>query len=86
MNILGKCQHLGWGSLGSGMLESSARERELGVLLGGRLDMTVPGSQEGHPCPEGHQAQLAKGEDCPALLWAGSASPCVLGAVLGTTI
>ncbi|KAJ7425592.1 hypothetical protein WISP_22891 [Willisornis vidua] len=63
-------------------------ERELGVLVDGKLDMSqqCPGSQEGQPCPGGHQAQhrqLGEGGDCPALLCTGAASPRALGSVLG---
>ena len=34
-------------------------ERELGVLVPGKLNTSqqCPGSQEGQPCPGGHQAQ-----------------------------
>ncbi|RMC06752.1 hypothetical protein DUI87_16198 [Hirundo rustica rustica] len=94
----GKCWilPLGWDNHGcidrleNERLESSAVERDLGVLLDGKLNMgqQCPGSQEGQACPEGHQAQhrqLGKGGDCPALFGAGAASPPVLGAVLGST-
>ncbi|KAJ7407307.1 rna-directed dna polymerase from mobile element jockey-like [Pitangus sulphuratus] len=81
----GKCQirHLGWGNpgctyrLGNEMLENSAMERD---LVDGKLNMSqqCPGSQEGQPCPVGHQTkhgQPAEGGDCPALLCTGAASP-----------
>ncbi|KAJ7396698.1 hypothetical protein BTVI_142521 [Pitangus sulphuratus] len=77
----GKCRtlHLGWGNPGclyrlrNEMVESSAVERELRILVNGKLNMSqqCPGSQEGHPCPGGHQAkhhQPVDGGDCPALL------------------
>ncbi|KAJ7409721.1 rna-directed dna polymerase from mobile element jockey-like [Willisornis vidua] len=83
----GKCQilHLGWGNpgcacrLGNEMLESSAMERDLGVLVNGRLNMgqQCPGSQEGQPCPGGHQTkhhQMGEEGDCPTLLCTGVAS------------
>ncbi|KAJ7402633.1 rna-directed dna polymerase from mobile element jockey-like [Pitangus sulphuratus] len=83
----GKCwiRHLGWGNpgcryrLGNERLESSALERDLGVLVDSKLNMSqqCPDSQEGQPCPGGHQAkhhQLVKGGDCPTLLCTG-ASP-----------
>ena len=77
--------------LGNEMLESNAVERDLGVLVDGKLNFNqqCPGSQEGQACPGMHQAQHrqpGKGGDCPALLCTGAASPQVLGAVLGTTI
>ena len=64
--------------------------RGSGVLVDGKLNMSqqCPGSQEGHPCPGGHQAQHhqpGKGGDCPALLCTGAASARVLGAGLGAT-
>ncbi|KAJ7412802.1 hypothetical protein WISP_94462 [Willisornis vidua] len=60
------------------MMESSAMERDLGVLVDGKLNMSqqYPGSQEGQPCPGGHQGkhrQPVEGGDCPALLCAGVA-------------
>ncbi|KAJ7425876.1 Arf-GAP with dual PH domain-containing protein 1 [Willisornis vidua] len=76
----GKCQilHLGWGNpgctdrLGSEMLESTAVERDLQVLVDGKLNMSQQclGIQEGQLCPGGHQAkhhQPVKGGDCPSL-------------------
>ncbi|RMC14978.1 hypothetical protein DUI87_07157 [Hirundo rustica rustica] len=87
--------HLGWGihecteGLGSERLESSAMEKDLGVLVDGRLNMSLqcPGSQEGEFCLEGHQiqhCQPGRGGDCPALHWHGLTR--VLCAVLGATI
>ncbi|KAJ7407526.1 hypothetical protein WISP_125912 [Willisornis vidua] len=78
--------HLGWGNPGcmyrleNEMLESSAMERNLGVLANGKLKLSQQclGSQEGQPCPGGHQTkhcQQVEGEDCPALLCTGAASP-----------
>ncbi|KAJ7415298.1 hypothetical protein WISP_78901 [Willisornis vidua] len=73
---------LKWGNpvclcrLGNEMLESSAVEKDLGVLVGGQLNMSqqCPGSQESQLCPGGHPTkdlQLVKGGDCPcsALHW-----------------
>ncbi|KAJ7413307.1 hypothetical protein WISP_92232 [Willisornis vidua] len=84
----GKCRilHLEQGNLGfsfrlgNEVLESSATERDLEVLINCKLNMSqqCPGSQEGQLCPGGHQAkhhQLVEGHDCPALLCSGAASP-----------
>ncbi|KAJ7425501.1 hypothetical protein WISP_23178 [Willisornis vidua] len=59
------------------ILGSSATERDLGVLVDGKWNMSqqCPGRQQ---CPGGHQAkhhQPVKGGDCPALLCTGAASP-----------
>ncbi|KAJ7425560.1 rna-directed dna polymerase from mobile element jockey-like [Pitangus sulphuratus] len=85
---MGKCRilHLEWGylgcahRLGNDMLESSAMERDLGVLVYGKLNLSqqCPGNQERQLCPRGHQAkhrQPVEGGDCPALLCTGVASP-----------
>ncbi|KAJ7409060.1 rna-directed dna polymerase from mobile element jockey-like [Willisornis vidua] len=77
--------HLGQGNpsfvyrLGKEKLESSVAKRDLGVLVDGKLNMSwqCPGSQEGQPCPGGHQAkhhQPVEEEDCPTLLCMGVAS------------
>ncbi|KAJ7424386.1 acyl-CoA synthetase short-chain family member 3 [Pitangus sulphuratus] len=65
--------------MGNERLESSPMERDLGVLVDGKLNMSqqCPGSQEGQLCPERHQAkhrQPVEGEDCPALLCTESGS------------
>ncbi|KAJ7412809.1 hypothetical protein WISP_94495 [Willisornis vidua] len=81
----GKCRilNLEWGNprcpykLGNEMLESSAMERNLGVLVEGKLNMSqqCPGSQKGQPCPGGIRhnitSQLRKGIVllCSALVW-----------------
>ncbi|RMC19343.1 hypothetical protein DUI87_03952 [Hirundo rustica rustica] len=68
--------HQGWSNtgymdrLGNEILEISAMEKDLGVLVDGKLNrgQQCPGSQEGQPCPGVHQAQhrqLGKGGDCP---------------------
>ncbi|KAJ7407605.1 hypothetical protein BTVI_62540 [Pitangus sulphuratus] len=69
-------------------LESSPTERDLGVLLDGKLNISQQclGSQQGQLCPGGHQAkhhQLVEGGVCPALLCTGVASPGMSCAVLG---
>ncbi|KAJ7400836.1 hypothetical protein BTVI_101639 [Pitangus sulphuratus] len=54
---------MGWCNPGCGyklrneILKSSALERDLGVLVNGKLNMSqqCPGSQEGQLCPGGHQ-------------------------------
>ncbi|KAJ7401307.1 rna-directed dna polymerase from mobile element jockey-like [Pitangus sulphuratus] len=66
--------------LGNEMLQSSAMERDLEVLVDGELNLSqqCPGSQEDQSCPGGHQAkhhQLVEGGDCPSLLCTGTASP-----------
>ncbi|KAJ7400749.1 hypothetical protein BTVI_102612 [Pitangus sulphuratus] len=84
----GKCWilQLGWGNPGCSyrlkneMLESSAIKMDLGILVNDKQNMSqqCPGSQEGQPCPGGHQAkcrQPVKGGDCPALLCTGATSP-----------
>ncbi|KAJ7418155.1 hypothetical protein BTVI_30460 [Pitangus sulphuratus] len=93
----GKCRilHLGWGNpgctyrLGNEMLESSAMERNLGVLVDGKLNMSqqCPGSQESLSWE--HQAkhcQLVKGGDCLSLLCTGCGLTLNIVAVLGITI
>ncbi|KAJ7403704.1 rna-directed dna polymerase from mobile element jockey-like [Willisornis vidua] len=70
--------HMGWSNpgcsyrLGTEILESSAMERDLGVLVDGKLNMSqqCPGSQEDQPC---HQP--IEGGDCPTLLCTGVVSP-----------
>ncbi|KAJ7424683.1 hypothetical protein WISP_27591 [Willisornis vidua] len=57
----GKCQilHLGWDNprcsyrLGNEMLERSAMEKDLGILVGVKLNLSqpYPGNQEVQPCP-----------------------------------
>lgn len=57
----GKCWtlHLGWGNpgcterLGNEILESSSVQRDLGIMVDGKLDTSQPspGSWGGHPCP-----------------------------------
>uniref|UniRef100_A0A8C5JTK1 Peptidase S1 domain-containing protein n=1 Tax=Junco hyemalis TaxID=40217 RepID=A0A8C5JTK1_JUNHY len=49
------------------------------------MSQQCPGSQEGHPCAEVHQAQHhqpGEGGHCPGLLCTGAASPRVMGVVL----
>lgn len=43
------------------MLETNALERDLGVLVGGKLSMSQQycGSQEGHLCPGGTRPSMA---------------------------
>ncbi|KAJ7423654.1 Steryl-sulfatase [Willisornis vidua] len=82
----GKCQilHLGWGNpgcvyrLGNKRLENSTMERDLRVLVYGKVNMSqqCPGSQEGQPSPErtsGKASPVGRGEGivplCSALRW-----------------
>lgn len=77
-------------NLGNERLERSTVEKDLGVLVDGKLNVNqqCPGTQEGQPCSGVHQAehqQAGKGGDCPTVLCTGAASPGVLGAVWGIT-
>ena len=71
--------------------ESSPTERELGVVVGSKLNLSQQcalSSPKGQLYPGVHQAQhcqLGEGRDCPTLLCAGVASPQALSAVLGAT-
>ncbi|TRZ12188.1 hypothetical protein HGM15179_014916 [Zosterops borbonicus] len=66
---MGKCQIpiMGWVNsrcmdrVGNEMLESSAMERDLGVLVSGKLNTSqqCPGSQEGQECPGGIRPSMA---------------------------
>ncbi|KAJ7424370.1 hypothetical protein BTVI_06590 [Pitangus sulphuratus] len=66
----GNCQilHLGWNNpryvyrLWNQMLKSSAMERDLGVMVNGKLKMSqqCPGSQEGQPCPGGIRQSISR--------------------------
>ncbi|KAJ7407759.1 hypothetical protein WISP_125164 [Willisornis vidua] len=79
----GKCQILNLGysyRLENEMLERSTVEKDLGVLVDGKLTISepCPGSQEGQQCAGGNRAQHcqpAEGGDCPTLLCTGAASP-----------
>ena len=81
----GKCWilHLGHGNpgctyrLGNERLENSSSERDLGVLVDGKLNMS---QQRALAAKRANHAsntalQLVEGGDCPALLCAGAASP-----------
>ncbi|KAJ7406834.1 hypothetical protein BTVI_64543 [Pitangus sulphuratus] len=75
--------HLEWGnrecmdSLGNEMLESIAMERDLGVLVDGKLNMSqqCPSSQKGQPCPgDIRQSITSQSRNvifplCSALVW-----------------
>ncbi|KAJ7415438.1 hypothetical protein BTVI_38077 [Pitangus sulphuratus] len=80
--------------LGNERLESSTDERDLGGLVSGKLGMSqqCPGSQDGPPCPGGHQAKHrhpVEGGDGPSLLCTGGPHPVRpptnIVAVLGST-
>ena len=75
--------------LGDEMLESSTTERDLGVLVDSKLNMSLPG-QPRRPIISGvHQVwnwQPVEGRVCPSLRCIGVASPQVLSAGLGTTV
>ncbi|RMC06541.1 hypothetical protein DUI87_15978 [Hirundo rustica rustica] len=78
--------HLAWDCpecvyrLGKEMLESSATERDLGVLVDGKLNMSQqsPGSQESQPCPGDIRHSMAsrarEGIVPSALSWDGPSS------------
>ncbi|KAJ7408466.1 rna-directed dna polymerase from mobile element jockey-like [Pitangus sulphuratus] len=65
--------------LGNEMIESIVTERDPGLMVNGKLNLSQQrlASQEGQECPGGHQAehhQLVKGSDCLTLLCTGVAS------------
>ncbi|KAJ7420339.1 hypothetical protein BTVI_21743 [Pitangus sulphuratus] len=75
--------------LGNEILKSSSVEKDLWVLVDGKMNMSqqCPGSQEGQLCPGKNQAkhrQPVEGEDCPTLLCTDLTWNIV--AVLGTKI
>ena len=84
----GKCQILRLGHsdpghtcrLGNERLESSSAERDLGVLVNGKLNMSQQCALAARRANRAlgcirHCLQLFEGGDCPALLCAGAASP-----------
>ncbi|RMC15839.1 hypothetical protein DUI87_08043 [Hirundo rustica rustica] len=62
-----------YGQIAKWMLESSAMEKDLGIPMDGKLNVSqqCTGSQKRQPCRRVHQGQhhqLGKGGDCPTLL------------------
>ena len=92
-----KCKvlHMGQGNpkhkyrLGDEWIESSPAEKDLGVLVGGKLPMSQQcalASPESQPCPGLHQekcGQQVKGGDSPPLLCPRETPPAVLCPALG---
>ncbi|TRZ23857.1 hypothetical protein HGM15179_003248 [Zosterops borbonicus] len=72
--------------LGNERLDSSAGERDLGILVCGQLNMSqqCPGSQEGQPCPGDIRHSItSQTREGIVPLCSGVASPRVLGASFG---
>lgn len=62
-----------WKGLGNEKLERSTTGRDLGVLVQVEHELLCPGSQEGHACTGGHQAQQAR--EGIVLLWSDLGQP-----------